>query len=245
MPTEEISLKTLQLLHLADSALPIGATAHSFGVETLTLEAFLTVGDLAEFLADTLRETGAQEGAFCRTAYRLGHDTGSALVWQEGTNGWSACESWLDLNRRLAALKPARESRAASATLGRRLLQLVADLEPASILVPALATARERGVEVHHAAAFGLIGGALGFDEESTVLAYLQQGVTGLLSACQRLMPLGQSRAGRLLWELKPALIAAAEQGRTGDLDRISSFTPLLDLGGMRHPHLLTRLFIS
>ena len=81
--------------------------------------------------------------------------------------------------------------------------------------------------------------------EDTTVLAYLQQSLTGLVSACQRLMPVGQNQASQILWDLKPALAEACWESRAHDLDHISSFTPLVDLAGMRHPSLTTRLFIS
>jgi urease accessory protein len=68
-----------------------------------------------------------------------------------------------------------------------------------------------------------------------------------MVSACQRLMPLGQSQAGQILWRLKAAIVEACgpEDGAQLELDEISCFTPLLDLGSMRHPSLETRLFIS
>jgi urease accessory protein UreF len=82
------------------------------------------------------------------------------------------------------------------------------------------------------------------------------------MSACQRLMPLGQGRAGQLLWNLQPAIVAAA--AATGaasfsacDLSDTASslagrhdgapfpFTALLDVASMRHPQRSVRLFIS
>ena len=75
------------------------------------------------------------------------------------------------------------------------------------------------------------------------MLAYLQQSLTGHVSACQRLMPVGQNQASRILWDLKSDLDAACRDPRAPD--EMTSFTPLVDLGGMRHPSLLTRLFIS
>src|ERR1700674_4923478 len=64
-------LAELQLLHLADSALPIGSLAHSFGLETLTAARILNPSDLLEFLRGYLEEAGLMEALFCRESFRL------------------------------------------------------------------------------------------------------------------------------------------------------------------------------
>src|SRR5690242_9184755 len=165
-------------MHLADSALPIGSAAHSFGLETLVTEELLTADALPAFLRDYLAETGILEAVFCRA----GHRTGPA--------GWTA------LNHHLSARKPAQESRSASLTLGRRFLQLFLALEGGE----------DPGGDPHYATAFGYAGRALGVTEDLTAAVYLQQSIAALVSACQRLLPLGQHRAARLLWDLKPAI---------------------------------------
>ena len=94
--------------------------------------------------------------------------------------------------------------------------------------------------------AFGVIGGLLTIEAADVGLAYLQQSLTSLISACQRLLPLGQSRASQILWHLHSAVLATVERSTVAATDDdISSFTPLVDLGGMLHPALPTRLFIS
>ena len=63
----------LGLLQLADSALPVGAGAHSFGLETMVEDETLGTNNLETFLRDYLGEGGVLEATFVRRAWR-GHD---------------------------------------------------------------------------------------------------------------------------------------------------------------------------
>src|SRR5689334_20212779 len=172
----DAALKQLRLLQLADSALPVGAAAHSFGLETLIAEEALTVEQLETFLADYLAEAGVLEASFCRAGHtvmvchsacrgqgcpcRAGHAVA-------GPNEILDEARWLELNLRLSALKPARESRTASSMLGRRLLRLLLVLEVWRPAEQALQSAQQAGVEIHYSTAFGLAGGILELDEEA------------------------------------------------------------------------------
>ena len=228
---ENDDLRWLRLLQLADSAVPIGAAAHSFGLETLVEDGVVTVPLLTAFLSDYLQETGRLEVSYCLTAHNC------------ATNSDGFAGAWLALNMRLDALKTARESRAASTSLGRRFVQLAADLEDHPRLREALQVAKADGTGIHHCAAFGLVGGVLGVDARRTGLAYLNQSITGLVSACQRLMPLGQTAASQLLWALKPIMIEVINQYKEDT--HPEAFTPMVDVASLRHPALNTRLFIS
>jgi len=227
-------LEHLRLLHLADSALPIGALAHSFGLESLVAQGFST-RELPEFLRGYLEEAGTVEAAFCREAFRL---------VSTGPRSFPAAR-WIEINDRLSALKPARESRTGSASLGQNFLTAVAGLGEFPVLMEALHTAKNSASVCHHSPAFGLAAGVLGLDEDRATLAYLHQSVAGLVSACQRLLPLGQSAATRILWDIKPAIIEAAKRNAECPAEDARCFMPLLDWGGMEHPALTTRLFVS
>jgi urease accessory protein len=127
LPNFERDLADLRLLHLADSALPIGGLAHSFGLESLVSRELLGVSDLPEFLRGFLEEAGMVEAVFCREAFRLVQDQGKLCS-----------DRWVELNDRLGALKPARESRAGSASLGKNFLTAAAALGDFAVLREAL-----------------------------------------------------------------------------------------------------------
>jgi urease accessory protein len=233
------SLSELRLLHLADSAFPIGSLAHSFGLETLVDSGHLTVPLLRTFFHEYLEEAGVLEAVFCRAAFSLA---------QESAGNFDV-RKWLELNDLLNALKPGREARAGSAALGENLLNAVLAVEDLPVLQVALKSARDRRDDrrtpVQHSLAFGLSAGALQLDETRAIFAFLHQSIASLISACQRLMPLGQTSATRILWRLKPAIIEAAGRSAETSVEGAACFTPLVDWGAMEHPSLTTRLFIS
>ena len=224
-------LAILQVLQLADSALPVGSMSHSFGLEVLVSDEDIAnsvescARGLSLYLADSLSEMLLLDAVFCREAH--------ARALQEITIN--------ELNEQLSALRLARESREASLALGRRFAMLAATMHP----IPALSRLASTQDELHYAVAFGYTLGILGVDSDLTVSAFVHQSVLNVISAAQRLLPLGQSHAARIAWDLKPGMLEAVKQSREESFSTVCSFGHLPELASMRHSFLPTRLFIS
>lgn len=225
----------LLLFSLADSAFPIGSLAHSYGLETLVLEEAITVSNLAEFLPSWCSEALGSEAIFFHAAYALS---------QKKLCQNSLQEAWIYLNAEISAFKPAREGRLASLRLGGRFLRLAVQVAPFAeeqrqALMQLLAH------ETHYVASFAVVAGYLAISCQAALLAFLNQGLSGLISAAQRLLPLGQLAAMELIFKQKPLLLQLAEEAAGKSLDDVASFMPFAEIAGMQHPYLQQRMFLS
>ncbi len=235
----------LNLLHLADSAFPVGAHAHSYGLETLVTEG--TVTD-AETLRALLR---LQLLAVLARADLV------ALRWAHDLAGARDVAALRRLDAELSALKPVREWREGSIGAGRRLLATARGFLAASpegdndgrdgeAVADVLARDADNAVVgPHHALAYGVVGHALGIDADALARAYAFGAVAAAVSAAVRLIPLGQTAAQATLHALKGAVAEAARVSATHPRDDMGGGLPLLDIAGMRHERAPARLFIS
>jgi urease accessory protein len=223
----------LATLQFADGLFPAGGFAHSLGLETYAQDG--VVRDRAgveAFVAAHLEGSAGPADAVAVTA-------AVRLASAADVTGWIA------LDERLEAMKPVPETREASRQMGRQTLRVAAALGADEVL-DALARAVGDGLAPgHHASVFGAALGRAGVEPEVAATAYLHSTAALLVGAALRLIALGQLDGQRVLAAMRPRiarLAAAAATARPADM---WSFTPGLELAGLRHAALGARLFRS
>ena len=83
----------------------------------------------------------------------------------------------------------------------------------------------------------------LGLPLETAIQMYLHAWVSAVVSACQRLMGLGQTDAQRIIAALAPLCQEITRDTQDATLDDISSQTFAADIATMRHETLSPRIF--
>ncbi len=216
-PDRDLAL--LRLLQLFDSQFPVGAFAHSGGVET-----YAALGGRLPELREILR---AQiELGWGQSELGAAH-----LAWRAGNR--AALDG---LARQLDALKVVPAVRDSSARLGRRALDLLRRLYP---------DACQDVSPPHHAVVVGAAGRALGIDARSLLVAYGQSLAMGTLTAALRCMPISPGQAQELLVEAHQPLGRAVERALADPEGSLFTCTPALDIRSHQQAHLRTRLFQS
>jgi urease accessory protein len=153
--------------------------------------------------------------------------------------------TWADLDARLEAMKTVPEFRAGSRQMGRQTARVAAAVAP-DAFVGTLAQAIEEGLTPgHHAAVFGAALGRRGVDPEPAAAAFLYSTAALLVGAGLRLIALGQLDGQKVLAAVRPRVARLAATAAMTSVGEMWSFTPALELAGLRHAGLEMRLFRS
>lgn len=225
--------KRTTLLQFSDGLFPAGAYAHSFGLEWYVQAGMVSDAASLEALARSYLEasiapTDAVALLCCWKAARV-----------------NEIEPCLRLDAALDALKPAEELRNASRQMGRQTLRIASSVMDQGLTPMFYRAVQGLSTPGHHAAAWGLVSGALEWEPQDAVAAYLYCSAAALVNSALRLFPLGQLAGQRVLWNLQPLFERLAEEVLEKREEDIWSFAPAMEIAAMRHAALDARLFRS
>lgn len=251
------SAALLTAMRLSDSMLPVGTYTASYGVEQYLNEGEIeTADELGEFLAGYLRGViGPAE------IVALGHAHRSAAAGD--------LDGIVAADERLGAATLPAEFRDSSTKAGRKLLELLAEMDGESTTdiggetafgddfgpfvgdavsgtVADFAAACEAGrADGHYPVVLGVVCQRSGLSAREAALVNVYGSVSGLLAAAQRLGRFGHTAIQSQLSALFPVIEVVSDRYHDSELDAICSFAPLADVMGMAHERADRRLFMS
>ncbi len=211
-----IDPRLLTLMQWLSPAYPVGAFAYSHGLETAVREGWVCdASTLEDWLADVLSQGSGRADA----------------LWIFLACRGDRPDAELDALAR--AWQPSRERLREAERQGAAFTHVTAEVWeldlPAMLLPVALgAAARQNGMRAQPVAAL-----------------YLQAFAGNLVSAAQRLMPLGQTAAQAVLARLTPLCAEIAAEAETLTLEDMASNAFRSDVAAMKHETMEPRLFQS
>jgi urease accessory protein len=223
----------LAVLQFADGLFPAGGFAHSLGLETYVQDGVVRDrAGLEAFVAAHLEgAAGPADAVAVAASVRFAADDDVA--------------GWIALDERLEAMKAVPEAREASRQMGRQTLRVAAALGADGFLAGLAHAVGDGLAPGHHAAVFGAALGRAGVEPAVAATAYLHSTAALLVGAGLRLIALGQLDGQRVLAAMRPRIARLAMAAATASPADMWSFNPGLELAGLRHATLDTRLFRS
>lgn len=227
-----IDERFLALMQISNAAFPIGGFSHSFGMETYVFNNKLKNAEdvkilIHNFLSHSL---GKCDAIAVRYACRAARD--------------GDCKEIYEVDQLMSCIKLTREFREASLKMGKAMLRLSEAIFPNKVLEHYCNIVKLKG-NGHFPVVYGTVCGCLEIDEQCAVAAFLLSSVNNLITVATKIVPLGQVESQKAVVDLYPVIIEKIKAGMEIDLTNMGSFSPALDIAGMQHEELYTRLYMS
>lgn len=222
-----------RLLELNDALFPIGAYAHSYGLETYVQAGFITDRKTAE---TWLR------------AYFSGSFLYSELLPARLAYGYSSAEDAVQmlqlLEEELVAARSPREPREAMLKLGSRLAKNVQ-----KIGLPTDGRFADYLEAVHgrcsYPVCYGVLSASLQLSLGPSLQHYLYAQISSLTNTCVKLVPLSQTDGAAIVADFAPTFVQLMEKVFQASRNDLCRSTPGLDIRSMQHEDLYSRLYMS
>jgi urease accessory protein len=217
-----------RLMSWLSPAYPVGAFSYSQGLETAVARAIVReVASTREWIAASLSG---------------GTMWSDAVLFARGFDFAGSDENICRINAFAMAFQPSSELRAETLGQGRAFAEVTTSAWPCAELRMAVAAAEE-GLVYPLAVACAAAGHGIG--REAALLAWLHAGVSNIVSAAIRLVPLGHSEGQRCIAGLETHVAATARRAAVTPLDELSTFALVAEISSMAHETQETRLFRS
>ena len=229
----------LPVLQLSDSAFPSGRYTLSHGLEAFAQSGRLPTpsrpSHLLALLTDSVRlGVAPSDGVALACAHRA-----------HPTDGGARFDLLEHVDRRLTAVKLAREPREASLRTGRALLDAAVGAFGGAALSQLGRRVSAGDTPGNHAVVLGFIAASLGVPRLEAVAGELYAFAGGWVAAAVRLGLSDHRTAQRLLHRVAPTIVESAMRALDSDVAEISACTPLIDVMSMQHEQADLRLFAT
>ena len=229
----DTNINLLYLMHIHDSAFPMGSYTHSFGMETYIQS------DKISKKEDLLN--------FCQSYVEENLVYNDAIIVKEAFN---LCQekNWrklIELENMYEAMKVASESRNASRMIGKQFLKGILPVAPFEDLQYWSNKIKGNEATGQYAIVYSIYAVNMGFDLQTTIMTFMYSSVVSLIHNGIRAIPLGQNAGIEIIHQIIPLIGRCVEEVEKKSLRDLSNHSIGLEIASMKHRFLGSRLFIS
>lgn len=223
----------IRLLHLADTALPIGGYTHSAGLETYVQKGMVKDVSTASLFVRQMLSFNIHytDAALMSLAYEAASDNNP--------------QELLRLDERCSALKLPKETGLASNKLGLRLLKLFDPACNHALLSAYHESIRGKEAAGHYCIAFGITAFVSGISKTNALSGFYYNAAAGFVTNCVKLVPLSQQAGQDILFSLHALIVTLVKKNLSPDMSMLGYCCPGFDIAGMQHERLYSRLYMS
>jgi len=217
-----------RLMSWLSPAFPVGAYSFSHGLESAVENHLTADADSSlEWITDLITHgDGQADLVFLIAAWQAAHDA----------------ERLQEIHELALAFQPAAEILLETTAQGQAFLKTAAAAWPCASIANLQQVADDAPA---YPVAVGVVARGHGVALQATATAYAHAFIANLVSAAQRLIPLGQTDAQKITAALLARTADAVSKAFATPLQRVTSSCIMADIAAMRHETQYTRLFRS